>query len=327
MENKAEEKKKTFRRLGIFLLFLLVAGLSATIFKQHQEKEAIKEQAQLERNDLLKNQNEDFKSIEQNLFEITAHESVLRAEFLENNTDKKGPLSPQERVLQETKIIQALIRENEDKIAKLQIELGNADQTVIDVQKKNDRLKRKLNSFQQQIADLEAINNQLADNLEDQVIENGLLKSEVQVKTTENEVLQTALVHRDQLIEQKNEEYANITKKMNTSYYVVGEYKELADLDVVEKEGGILGIGATKEMKEDFDQDQFIQIDRTNYTTIPVFAKKAELATSHPTDSYQWVEDDKGVQWLEITAPQKFWKQSKYLVILTDKEYKFEERA
>jgi len=236
-------------------------------------------------------------------------------------------LSPQERVLQETKIIQALIRENEDKIAKLQIELGNADQTVIDVQKKNDRLKRKLNSFQQQIADLEAINNQLADNLEDQVIENGLLKSEVQVKTTENEVLQTALVHRDQLIEQKNEEYANITKKMNTSYYVVGEYKELADLDVVEKEGGILGIGATKEMKEDFDQDQFIQIDRTNYTTIPVFAKKAELATSHPTDSYQWVEDDKGVQWLEITAPQKFWKQSKYLVILTDKEYKFEERA
>jgi len=80
-------------------------------------------------------------------------------------------------------------------------------------------------------------------------------------------------------------------------------------------------------LKSDFNKTSFTEIDRRNFKTIPVFSKKAELATSHPADSYVWVEGENGVDWLEIVKPEAFWQTSKYLVILTNDGFNFNKSA
>ena len=62
----------------------------------------------------------------------------------------------------------------------------------------------------------------------------------------------------------------------------------------------------------------FKTVDITQTNTIPINSKEAKLVTSHPSDSYKLqVENDK-VTNIVITDPDKFWKASKYLVILTN---------
>ncbi|MEZ4825231.1 MAG: hypothetical protein R3C61_02895 [Bacteroidia bacterium] len=62
----------------------------------------------------------------------------------------------------------------------------------------------------------------------------------------------------------------------------------------------------------------FTAIDITKVSSIPFDSKKAELLTSHPSDSYVFNQENKKITSLEITNPEKFWKASKYLVVVTD---------
>lgn len=319
---KTEEKKKdnkTLVRVAVTGLVVLVFGLGFTTISLKQQHEKFKKQSSIEQNDLIKKFDDSYQQIEKNLFEITAHENILRANFTENG-ELEGPLSPEERIARETKIIQSLITENELLINQLQNKLGEQDQTVLDVQKKNRRLKRNLSAFKSQIKELELINLALTDSLTIKEIQNKQLLTDLELKQLENDSLNADISQQKEnyLAQQANQ--TELQKSMNTSYYVVGEYKELVDLDVVKKKGGILGIGSTKSLKEDFDQTQFKSIDRNNFTMIPVFSKKAELATSHPSTSYNWIKSNNEVQWLEIKQPENFWKQTKYLVVITDKK-------
>ena len=327
MPERQEKKKekKGWRILLIAVLFFSAAGLGLYSIQLHQKNDAIKEQAAIDQQEMRDQFNLTFGDLEQNLAEVTAHETALRASMLEDSP--KGPMTAEERVQHEVLIIEALLNQNRAIIADLSSQLGENNEELADYAKKNKRLEQKLNGFIKKTEELESLNIQLAQDLQKSEADKAIVQQELVAQVQFNEELSNTIVAKDQQIFEKDEKLSNLQKTVNTSYYVVGEYKELRDLDVVEKEGGIIGIGAAKTLKDDFDEGQFIEIDRTNYTTIPVFAKKAELATNHPSDSYKWVQSDNGIQWLEITNPSKFWKSSKYLVVLTDKEMKFEKSA
>ena len=53
-------------------------------------------------------------------------------------------------------------------------------------------------------------------------------------------------------------------------------------------------------------------VDRTIFE-----AKKAELISPHPADSYQVVSNDSIVEYIQITQPEKFWKKTRYAVVET----------
>ena len=73
-------------------------------------------------------------------------------------------------------------------------------------------------------------------------------------------------------------------------------------------------------LRDDFKKDDFVKIDLTMLTEIPLnSARKATLVTPHPTDSYKFVMGasyDK----LVILDPEKFWSGSKYLVVVVDEK-------
>lgn len=316
-----QEKKKnrTLAKVGIATLFIAVAGLGIAAFAMKKSHDEFKEQAELDQNQLIKKFDNSYQQIEKNLFEITAHENILRANF-SGNGEMEGPMTAEERIARETQIIQSLIEENEQLIGELQAKLGERDAAVLEVESKNRRLKRDLKSFKAQIGELQMANLALTDSLTTKEIQNKELMSNLEMSQVEKDSLNANLMRQNEAYMEQEMVKSELKTKLNTSYYVVGAYKDLAQMDVVEKEGGILGLGATKELKEDFDQAQFTAINKNEFTMIPVFAKKAELATTHPTGSYAWVENENGVQWLEIKQPENFWEQSKYLVVLTDKK-------
>lgn len=111
-------------------------------------------------------------------------------------------------------------------------------------------------------------------------------------------------MEKERILNEKNTALANLNTEINTVYYVVGNYKELKALDIVEKEGGIVGMGGSKSINDEIDQDQFISIDKMSYTVIPVFSKKAALASSHPNSSYSWVEGEDRINYLKVVNPK-----------------------
>lgn len=104
---------------------------------------------------------------------------------------------------------------------------------------------------------------------------------------------------------------------MNVAYYAFGTKKELVEKNVIEKEGGVLGMGKTIKMKKDFNRDYFMKIDIRQFNQLPLNTKKAKLVTIHPDNTYHWV-GEKTVESIVIDKPDEFWKTSKYLLIVVE---------
>jgi len=106
--------------------------------------------------------------------------------------------------------------------------------------------------------------------------------------------------------------------EMNKAYIAMGDTKELEEKGVITKEGGFLGLlGRTKEVKPDLEEEPFNKIEISETKRIALNAKKAQLISDHPTDSYELVENDSLVSYLEIKNPQEFWKITRYAVVET----------
>jgi hypothetical protein len=118
----------------------------------------------------------------------------------------------------------------------------------------------------------------------------------------------------------KQAEIVDKTTKLNTAFYTVGTYKQLRDKKVLSKQGGFLGLGKQPKVVSDFNQDAFTQIDVTSTKSIAINAggKDARLISTHPNGTYKLQKQNNKVTGIEITDPDKFWKASKYLVVVTE---------
>jgi hypothetical protein len=103
--------------------------------------------------------------------------------------------------------------------------------------------------------------------------------------------------------------------EMNTVWYVVGTKKELSEMGIIEKAGGLFS-GKMK-ISEMINQGNFTTADMRNLTGIPFESKEAELVTVHPEGSYRFLEENKLIKGLEIDNSTEFWKSSRFLVIMT----------
>lgn len=109
------------------------------------------------------------------------------------------------------------------------------------------------------------------------------------------------------------------TETINTAYYAFGTKEELEKNSVIDKTGGFLGMGKTVKLRSDFNQEYFTRIDITQTLSVPLFAKKIKMITTHPSDSYSIVKNQEGViEKIDIVDPEKFWSASKYLVVLIE---------
>ena len=108
-------------------------------------------------------------------------------------------------------------------------------------------------------------------------------------------------------------------KKLNTAWYTAGTTKELVKKGVISNEGGFIGLGTIKKLSENFNTQNFVEVDITKLKTIKLEAQKIKLITTHVADSYSIVKTVEGCN-LYIQNAEKFWSASKYLVVLIEKK-------
>ncbi len=134
----------------------------------------------------------------------------------------------------------------------------------------------------------------------------------LQAEICDDKIMISMLDHELQL---KDDSLIMKENELNKAWFAYGTYEELLANDVVEKRGGLLGIGAVKSLKSEFNPEYFTEVDISSVREIPILASKAQLVSNHPECSYEFVGKNE-VSSLVINDPEEFWKLSRHLAII-----------
>ncbi|MBA2612162.1 MAG: hypothetical protein H0U95_09330 [Bacteroidetes bacterium] len=257
-----------------------------TVVRQRDSLMAVIDERESSVNDFIGS----FNEVERNL------DSVSRKQHIILMNSSKGDMKADQkaRINSEIRAINELMDANNKKLKMLNRKLNRADKKNAGLEKTIQLLNDQLN---QKYAELNELNQRLNE-----------LNAQVAQLQTSVDTLSNQNMAQSQTINEK-------TTQLHTAYYVVGHSKDLQKSNLIDKKGGLLGIGRTAELSPNVDNSQFTKIDYTETTSIPVNSKDAKLITTHPSDSYTWDKTGKMINSLMITDPEKFWSASKYLVI------------
>ncbi|MBC8047052.1 MAG: hypothetical protein H7Y00_09680 [Fimbriimonadaceae bacterium] len=241
----------------------------------------------------------DFNEIETNLEEIKKQEGIIS-----NQLEGENKPAAKQSIMSSIATLNELLQQNKTLVAELDKKYKNSSY-------KNKELDKMVAALNEKITEKET---------ELLALKTELEQSHFQVTTLTGELttVSQAKMQLDSVTMEQATTIAEQTEDLNTVYYISGSYKELKEKGVVDKEGGFIGLGATKELADDFNANAFTKVDLRTFTEIPVNSKNAKIVTVHPTGAYQLVEEDKEIEEIVISDPDNFWKSSKYLVVLTD---------
>ena len=204
------------------------------------------------------------------------------------------------RIIEDIRQINELLEKNKQLVKSLQGKLNSSNVKVKELQNMIELLNKQM---LEKDGELTRLNTEL-ENLHVNV-------------TGLNQKIETITAESEKTIKEKTQTIEAQTIAINTAYYAFGTKKELTEKNVIEKEGGVLGMGKTIKMKKDFNRDYFMKIDIREFTQLPLNTKKAKLVTIHPDGSYHWT-GVKTVESLVIDNAEDFWKTSKYLLIVVE---------
>ena len=161
-----------------------------------------------------------------------------------------------------------------------------------------EQMKVRLNQQDEHIIDLEnklAIANDSIADLNAQVEEK---EQQVQIQTEAKDAAFNA--------------YQEADAQLNTVYYALGSDKELKQNGLIQKKF----LSPTKVLEgDDINLNYFTKADKRTLKSIPTGAKKAEIKTNVPEDSYEIVKNADNTVTINIINPNTFWKYSPYLVV------------
>lgn len=249
-----------------------------------------------ERDSALLNFIASFNEIESNLDSVAAKQKII---FLHSDRIK-GELNANKkmRINAEIEAINILMDKNRKEIAELTRKLGGA-------KNKNSILEKTIKTLTIQISQKDY-------ELCELNLELSAMQSAVSSLVTTVDSLSSQNYLQSIIIEYQ-------TKNLNSTYFIVGTEKELIDKKIIDRKGGLLGIGKTSMLSKDFDNTIFTLMDCTKITEIPINGSSIKVITNHPSNSYL-LEKDKTksstIKNLTITNSENFWSSSKYLVIV-----------
>lgn len=203
-------------------------------------------------------------------------------------------VSKREKILDDIAVISALLDENKAHISRLEKKLNKSISLRKEIADALAGTKEKMIQQEKQLAEFQSI---IAER--DQKI--AMLDNELINKTVQVELL-------DDVIKENN-------RVQNKTYFAVGTSKELKAKNIVKSKGGVLGIKKVDVLNEGVKTEDFLELDKSQITTIHIQGDNPKLITQHPIGSYELKEDENQVATLMIRDPEDFWKLSKYLVV------------
>lgn len=238
--------------------------------------------------------------VEEGLKEIRQKEDLLAVESQKDGIDV--PESQRVRIMEDVYAVKDAINRYKEKI----------EQLKKDSSLKSVEFKKKLNALHKELEEksraIETLQNQLKgkdliisqkeqtiDSLEHQASD---LKEDITVLTGEKEELKDKVDSQD--------------RALFSAYYIVGSKEELIEAGVISK-GGLF---KSSKVSYEAEKTSFIKIDYREISTINTNAQKAKVLSNHRKGTYS-IEDVDGEAIINISDPEGFWEQTKYLVIQT----------
>jgi chromosome segregation ATPase len=306
-----------------FTYFALVLVATLSLFscnqskvKQLEEQKAALEAEKVRQDSMLNDFMSTFNLFEENIQAIKEKENLIN--MGSNNPEYRE--EGKSAIIADIQSINDLLDQNRQIIDELTAKANKSEGLSAEYRRTVSRLKGQLTERTEEIATLKDQLSQMNFRIEDLNgrVDTLSLQNSRLAQTTEQQ--STRITRQQDSLEAISEDASEKERALNTAYYVTGTSKELKDKQVITREGGFIGIGGARKLSEDFNQTAFSRIDIREMTEIPVETKKAELLTVHPSGTYEFIDsdDDKTYDMLEIKDPSKFWKTSKYLVVMTN---------
>lgn len=237
--------------------------------------------------------------VEQGLSSIRESENIItvQAQDTDGLTVNSGT---KEQIKNDMKAIEEAIKHYQDKIEKL------TKQNKI----QSSQFKKRLNALQKELKE----KSELISNLSDQLDK---ANTQLTIKTQEVSSLNEVVANLKEDVSNLNVSNTELSgkvaaqdKELYSAYYIVGSKNDLAQAGVITK-GGLFKSAKVSYQSE---KDVFVKIDYREVSSINTNAKKVKIMSVHPKGTYALEEVD-GVVILNISHPDEFWEQTKYLVI------------
>lgn len=294
--------------IGLFAVVVVIAGI--VIYNNKSQIDELSNQnADLnmsiqERDSLVNEMSSTFDEIEENLTFIREKRSQLVLDQSEGTEDQKKAL------VADIKLMNEMLEESSKKIDELEQQLKSSG---IEIKSFRNKIAKLNENILEQDKNIQLLKTEL-EQRDYQIAEMDL---QIEKMDSQMVVLETDLAVKVDSIHKANNIISEQDSELNKAFFASGSFDELAQNGVLTKEGGFLGIGKNKTIKEDFNETYFTELDRRNTNYFPLFVKKAKIITEHPDSSFRFIEEDNLITYLEIENPEEFWKLSKYAVVET----------
>lgn len=300
MENSKKTQVGTIVAAVVVLLIVLVSALYVNTKKQNQINALQAEntamiQTMQQKDSILNDAENTFNQIEENLKFIKEKRQQIALD------QKEGGKNRKQTVVEDIKLMNTMLEASDKQIADLQAKLKKSGLHIHSLEQRIAALNESLNSQNTEIAQLKKV-------IEDK--DQNLAQLTTKVNNMSDE-----MARQSDTISYKQQQIVNKTNELNTGHFAMGTFKELKNEGILSREGGILGLGSSKAIQNNLNNKYFTTVDIRETKTIPLHAKKAKIISEHPDSSYQFVEKDGQIAYLEIKNPGEFWKISKYAVI------------
>jgi predicted nucleic acid-binding Zn-ribbon protein len=236
-----------------------------------------------------------FNEIQDRLDSIKTVQKVMSVQLAGGGTEFQT--SEKEQIIEDINLLNNLINENKKQLEILRQKLSSSNKRIAELEKMLENMARQI---EEKDVEIIALNNQL----EQMKFDISQLNVQVSDLTAESK-------RKSETIEKQKD-------LMNVAYYCFGTKDELIKNNVIEKTGGVVGLGKSLKIKDDFNRDYFLKVDVREFKDVMLMVKKAELITVHPEGSYHFTGGDKSVEGLVIDDPTQFWGATKYLVIMVE---------
>ena len=217
-------------------------------------------------------------------------------------TQKEIPgTSPEERrnrIISSIANMRDQIEADKKKIATLEKQLATSKNQLKGVQEIVNKLKASISEKEQ-----------IMDELQQRL---GILNETLE---TERRTSAEEIQKREMTITEKEQQITQQSIEVNTIYYVYGTRKELMSKGIMDRKGGLLGIGKVSTVKQNIPIEQFTSMNllETQQISFPATKKGYSILTNHPATSYK-VEKEGDQNILTILDATSFRKQ-KFVVI------------
>lgn len=294
---------------GILLLAVVAAGLKIILDNKSEIRQLSARNEGLnstlhERDSLVNEMAGTFDEVEKNLTFVREKRGQLTLASAEGNKSRN------ETIVEDVRLMNEMLTESSRKIEELDKKLKASGIEIKSFRNKiavlNKSIEEQENNIRLLAAELEQRDLRIAD-----------MDQQITVMKEDMAVMQEDIISKSDTIGVKSQIIETRENELNKAFFASGTYRELLEKGIIEREGGFLGLGKSKDLKDDVNETLFSAMDQRTTQTIPIHSKKVHLITEHPDRSYQLVYENDQVAFLQIEDPSEFWKLSRFLVVET----------